>query len=135
MVAKRFFYICAGILCLAFAYHFGARSATAQGPLAFHLAWEGNPVVVTSQGDVYFHLLGCGNCATWQLQGNVFGGSPAGRTIVECDERVALASSGEVFFNPNANQGIGPWVNLGVPPFGATPATQTTWGQLKSRYR
>lgn len=30
MVAKRFFHICAGILCLNAAYHFGARSAGAQ---------------------------------------------------------------------------------------------------------
>jgi len=30
MVAKRFFYVCAGILCLALAYHLGAQSATAQ---------------------------------------------------------------------------------------------------------
>jgi len=29
-MAKRFFFICAGILCLAFAYHLGARSASAQ---------------------------------------------------------------------------------------------------------
>ena len=135
MLAKRFFYVCAGLLCLAFAYHLGARSATAQVPPAVHVAWEGNPVVVTPQGDVYFRMIGCGNCPTWQLQGSVFGGAPAGRTIVECDERVALASSGEVFFNPGANQGIGPWVNLGIPPSGATPATQETWGGVKARYR
>jgi len=36
-VAKRFFYVCAGILCLALAYHLGARSATAQAP--------GDPIV------------------------------------------------------------------------------------------
>ena len=29
-MAKRFFYICAGLLCLALAYHLGARNATAQ---------------------------------------------------------------------------------------------------------
>ena len=29
-MAKRFFFICAGILCLAFAYHLGAKNASAQ---------------------------------------------------------------------------------------------------------
>lgn len=31
MDAKRFFYVCAGLLCLALAYHLGARSAAAIG--------------------------------------------------------------------------------------------------------
>jgi len=31
-MAKRFFYVCAGILCLAFAYHLGATRASAQAP-------------------------------------------------------------------------------------------------------
>ncbi len=30
MPAKRFFYVCAGLLCLALSYHLGARSAVAQ---------------------------------------------------------------------------------------------------------
>src|SRR5881397_3487793 len=30
MVAKRFFYVCAGLLCLALAYHLGATSARSQ---------------------------------------------------------------------------------------------------------
>lgn len=29
-MAKRFFFVCAGILCLALAYHLGANTATAQ---------------------------------------------------------------------------------------------------------
>ena len=50
MLAKRFFYVCAGLLCLALAYHLGASSAAAQyqgpveveivgvSPTAFNLA-------------------------------------------------------------------------------------------------
>jgi hypothetical protein len=49
MVAKRFFYICAGILCLALAYHFGAMNAQAQasGPVQVEIVnvrpsvWDG----------------------------------------------------------------------------------------------
>ena len=40
MVAKRFFYVCAGLLCLALAYHFGATSATAAKPGSTIIAAE-----------------------------------------------------------------------------------------------
>jgi hypothetical protein len=49
-VARKFFYVCAGLLCLALAYHFGARSATAQGGAPADIATgtyelnEGDPV-------------------------------------------------------------------------------------------
>ena len=80
MIAKKFFYVCAGLMCLAFAYHLGARSATAAPP-------AGNPVVaagtnglhggssygwvVTASGD-YFYFDG-GN---WRFHSNVFAGAP-----------------------------------------------------------
>ena len=32
MFARRFFYVCAGLLCLALAYHLGATTATAGRP-------------------------------------------------------------------------------------------------------
>ena len=83
MVAKRFFYVCAGVFLLALTYHLGAQNATAQAP--------GNPVVgvaattfvncgfmaVTSSGDTYF----TDNCGqSWNLVSNVFGGpTPAAR--------------------------------------------------------
>ena len=78
MVAKRFFYVSAGILCLALAYHLGATTATAQAP--------SNPVVgitdvtggesaITANGDTYFTNTGG---ATWELRGNLFSApSPA----------------------------------------------------------
>ena len=34
MLAKRFFYVCAGLLCLALAYHLGARTASARSPVS-----------------------------------------------------------------------------------------------------
>jgi hypothetical protein len=58
-MAKRFFYVCAGLFLLALHYHVGARSATAQvgsvlagyataGPSAQH------HYVVTSTGGVWY---------------------------------------------------------------------------------
>ena len=74
--ARSFFYVCAGLLCLALAYHLGARSATAQ-------VGSSNPVVAaflnngdsrqqwayTANGDVYY----TGDAGrTWIRLGNVF---------------------------------------------------------------
>jgi hypothetical protein len=55
MLAKRFFYVSAGILCLALAYRPGASTATAQmnsQPVAHFLAGE-NHLVMTANGDLF----------------------------------------------------------------------------------
>ena len=56
-MAKRFFFVCAGILCLAFAYHLGARNATAQGQAAGNIklveAWGGYIAVVDVNDNIY----------------------------------------------------------------------------------
>ena len=56
-MAKRFFYVCAGILCLAFAYHLGARNAIAQGQGASNIklieAWGGYIAVVDVNDNIY----------------------------------------------------------------------------------
>jgi len=78
-MAKRFFYVCAGLLCLAIAYHLDARNARAtQQPASAVVAFtnaagycaEGQLAVATSNGDVYLSN-DCG--VTWRLRGNVFG--------------------------------------------------------------
>jgi hypothetical protein len=64
-MAKRFFYVCAGLLCLALTYHLGARSADATDSkrvAGFAVAQRlGDPedrelYVLTDSGDVYFAL-------------------------------------------------------------------------------
>ena len=56
-MAKRFFYICAGILCLALAYHLGATNATAQsgarGQIRFVESRGAYVVVVSDADDIY----------------------------------------------------------------------------------
>jgi hypothetical protein len=77
MHKARAFFVCAGLLCLALAYHLGARSAGAQAP--------GNPVaaaaggfIVTANGDVYAApgLVPPSLASQWVLAGNVFSGNP-----------------------------------------------------------
>jgi len=56
MLAKRFFYVCAGLLCLSLAYHLGARSATAQAgaSVSGFATWNGVLYVLTPSGVVYW---------------------------------------------------------------------------------
>jgi hypothetical protein len=59
MLAKRFFYVTAGLLCLALAYHLGATSATAQAPgnpcVAFAInSGNGEKWAATANGDTYY---------------------------------------------------------------------------------
>ncbi len=63
MFAKRFFYVCAGLLCLAVAYHFGAVNAAAQAP--------GNPVVAFLR-----HEIGAGAWVAVTANGDIFTSSP-----------------------------------------------------------
>jgi len=92
-MAKKFFYVCAGLFLLALSYHLGARTASAQAPSnsVVAMAYEASTLTlyaITANGDVYFKSNGC-----WIQPGcrNIFGAP--------------------------------------------TPATSTTWGQLKSTYR
>ena len=58
-MAKRFFYVCAGLLCLAFAYHLGATRATAQGAATGQIKFvdaRGPHVVVVSESDDIYVL-------------------------------------------------------------------------------
>ena len=80
--ARGFFYVCAGIFLLTFAYHLGATSAkaapqpTSQVAAAFWSNGIQTPtagtlgnVVVATNGDVYFNTPGT---TSWQKIGAVF---------------------------------------------------------------
>src|SRR5262245_47415977 len=56
MLAKRFFFVCAGILCLALAYHLESTNAAAQAGASHikQIETEGDNVwVVTDTDDIY----------------------------------------------------------------------------------
>lgn len=130
-MAKKFFCVCAGLLCLMVAYHLGARNAGAQagGPSFMIGTWERGAFVAFPNGDIFAENA---TYTEWDAGVNIFGGNPAGRTIVAFDGNEAVASSGEVFWSSTP---AGPWQNLGTPPSGPTPAVRSTIGQLKVRYR
>jgi len=96
--ARAFFFVCAGLLCLALAYHFGARSATAQAPGNPVVAtFGGNKAVVTANGDVYEVL--DTYVGPWHRSGNVFGSatpSTAQPTWGQVKARYATPAPGKV---------------------------------------
>src|SRR5258706_9341088 len=77
-MARKFFYVCAGLFLLALSFHFGYSTATAQAPgnpvaAAWQASQAGTGIVnaiVTTNGDVYRS----GNLTSWDFYGNVFGG-------------------------------------------------------------
>jgi hypothetical protein len=75
-MARKFFYVCAGMLMLALSYHFGATTATAQAPsnpvvATFPNGW----VAVTANGDVY-QATDANGPQGWHLVNNVFSTGP-----------------------------------------------------------
>ena len=80
-MAKKFFYVCAGILMLALSYHFGASSARAQmgGQIVGVQTWPGGQpelLVTTSDGELFYCQVG--HPATHF--GNIWGGSTPATT-------------------------------------------------------
>lgn len=59
-MAKRFFYVCAGLFLLALSYHFGAHSVSAQaGATGFAYSVAGmEHYVMTPNGDVFMRPQG-----------------------------------------------------------------------------
>ena len=131
MVAKRFFYVCAGILCLALAYHFGARSATAQAGLveAGNIESTNNGVGLTcAVGRTFYTDLGT------PAPVPVPGSAPIVATSLVSDARgyYAMLENGDVYW---WNYTEPTWHYFGNMLGSATPAMRETWGGVKARYR
>ena len=81
MFAKRFFYVCAGLLCLAVAYHLGATTAVGApqpgNPIVAMCAEPNNTgwtLALTANGDMY-RTTTAGPTRTygnWERVGSVF---------------------------------------------------------------
>ena len=139
MLAKKFFFACAGLLCLALAYHLGAQGAGAQaGDQVVDVAWrraDSHAYAVTTSGAIFATP---GHCQAWSSVGQMpVGCLPV--AVLDGDTPVGgsmdfLCSDGRVY----TVTGDVPAVSL-VPcsnVFGTpTPVQQSTWGSVKVRYR
>jgi len=121
--ARAFFFVCAGLLCLALAYHLGARSAGAQGGGA------GYDCIQFDDG-VAFAVIGGYSYAAWD--GGRLDCVPVpvpGRAVACRGEQVVLDNGQYWEFQ------IDRWRLVNTLPFsGPTPAAQPTWGQVKAKY-
>ena len=73
-MAKKFFFVCGGILMLVLAYTFGANSVVAQskgGNVVGITVYGNDALVVTAEGDVYQATNN--NADNWTFKANVFG--------------------------------------------------------------
>lgn len=74
-MARKFMYVCAGILMLALAWHLGATTATAQVGISNALVAAEGGYAYSANGDVYIGS-GAASRQTWTHLGNVFTGRP-----------------------------------------------------------
>ena len=79
-MAKKFMYVCLGILALFVAYHLGANSATSQGLgtavgiCSYSKSSDSNVYVVTDCGDCYRKWSLSSDLENWEYWGNIYGG-------------------------------------------------------------
>lgn len=126
-MAKRFFYVCAGLLCLALTYHLGARRSSAQAGLGI----EG------------------GNLGTWNTcaVGRTFyyqvGGLFVPEPIPGTDRVVAtggapvrvMLENGDVYVYPGDPSGGSSWQFVGNMIGSPISVEPSSWGSVKARYR
>lgn len=78
-MAKKFMFVCLGVLALAVAYHLGAAGAVSQGTgiavgiAAIPYSDGARLYVATDNGDVYWS----GPATPWTYYGNIFGSAYA----------------------------------------------------------
>lgn len=137
-MARRFFYVAAGMLMLAMSYHLSADRATAQagGQLAA-IAVGGALFGVDQDGGLYS---GEGCFGTNRPFARV-GELPAGRTptcMASLNNGAIIfigCSNGDVFtFNAGESAPISPSFCGNLLSGSPTPAQRESWGQLKQRY-
>jgi hypothetical protein len=124
-VARKFFYIAAGMLMLALSYHLGARDAAGQS----------TPVIEATSYDSggFFAVFG----GAWNQidthTGSVFLSYPlpVHAPVAGTGNDLLLYENGDLY----VYEGLpGAWVLKGNVFGGPTPALHESWGQLKSRY-
>jgi len=127
MTARKFFYVCAGMLMLALSYHLGASSATAQigGPIECAGITSGLATGVIGR---YVYIMSRSEPVRLLASLPV----PGTSRVIACETDMVVLENGEVWFwSPFSG---GEWTLVGNFPGGATPALHESWGQVKSRY-
>ncbi|MBI5709831.1 MAG: hypothetical protein HZC42_05905 [Candidatus Eisenbacteria bacterium] len=131
-MSKKFFFICAGLLCLGLAYHLGTRSATAQGAASVdgaEVAQHGGAIDASGVVGRIFYVNGSAVSQPVPGVATVIGTAVLANSSLPY---AALLANGDVYgyYVP------GGWTLIGNMLGGAaTAAKSATWGSLKARYR
>jgi len=125
-MARKFFYVSAGMFLLALSYHLGAVNAHAQATGAVECvaydAQRGFAVV-----NHRFYHVDLTSPPTFQDLGPL----PAPARAVACGDNGVVLEDGTAW----ECHAPGNWQSFGTLPLGApTPALHESWGSLKSRY-
>ena len=124
-MAKRFMYVCLGILALAVAFHLGAQHGSASivdhamtGIVAQQDHW-----VLLDNGETW----GCSDeTQEWSLYACQL---PVPLSDVKFWQAHRIVTNGNDFWRCIS----GTWVNLGSPP-GLVSTQPTTWGAIKAEF-
>ena len=137
-MAKRFFFVCAGLFLLALTYHLGAKSAGAQGAgtiVCVNWGQNSNPPQLAFVSDRTFYLASASSpCSPIPLGGPIPGSSPvvnAGFGGSADYNALVVLDNGDVYSNDTS---FSSWTLRGNL-LCATSAQRATWGQIKGQYR
>lgn len=132
-MAKRFFYVCAGLFLLALSYHLGAHNVTAQSS-----AIQGGMVGFESQGfsgasGRLVHVMNSGGAA-----GRIGAPVPGDAAIiatsfrgdVENPQGFVLLENEDAYLSSGAA-----WLFVGNLFDAPTASRSESWGKVKDRYR
>jgi hypothetical protein len=125
-MAKRFLYVCCGVLALVLAYAMGANQAEGQAG-SFRLL----SISYAAVGDKVYHLETLNPPLGWRelpYLGDDLPPVPVS-SLVAFGSGLAVTDSGEGW-----DRTSGGWVSLGFLP-GVSAVENTTWGSVKARYR
>ena len=127
-MVKKFFFACVGFLCIALAYHLGARSAESQSiPAAdcFGVA-PGHGAAAVVGRTMYIKNAGIEPTVTSPQ-------IPGSARVVACAPYIVLLENGDVYSWTGNDQ---PWdYNGALTLSGPVPAQRESWGAMKQRYR
>ena len=140
-MAKKFFYVCAGLFLLLCTYHLGARRAQAQVGARFVAITQSNSYLsyglaaITDDDQLYETRDDVSWFPTFRLPGHPVGmmSTSSGR------QTYVLMDSGDLYFgdrdnNPsNGKQVSWPPVRIANVASGPVPANLESWGALKAR--
>ena len=125
-MAKKFMYVCIGIMALAVTFHVGAQygKASIVDPTPSGIVAQYSPHVLVENGEVY----------RWEqdhwLHLDGFDVPLPVSDIKFWTAGTFVTQAGEVWY-----VGEGSWENVGSPPVGPTPTPPSTWGKIKAKFQ